>query len=108
MFLQGESWTLCDRSRAESYDLLCTRGNRRVYAEVKGTTSAGEQIIITHAEVEFARAHQQDMLLVVVSGIEVTTDENGHASAHGGTPTIRRNWAPEMSQLRPISYICTP
>ena len=105
--LEREGWVICDRSRTESYDLLCSRGERRVYAEVKGTASAGDQIIITHAEVEFAREHQQGMLLVVVSGIEVIQDESGGVSANGGTPTVFREWAPQTSQLRAISYGCT-
>ena len=90
--LREEGWAVEDKSSTESYDLLCTRGDQRVYAEVKGTKSTGEQIIITHPEVEFAREHQQDMRLVVVSGIEVTGDGNGGVSARGGTPTIRRGW----------------
>jgi hypothetical protein len=105
--LEREGWVIFDRSRTESYDLLCSRGDQRVYAEVKGTTTSGQQIIITHAEVEFAREHQQEMLLVVVSGIEVIQDESGRVSADGGTAITFREWAPQASQLRPISYICT-
>jgi len=105
--LREEGWVVENKSSTESYDLLCSRGNRRAYAEVKGTATCGEQIRITHAEVEFAREHQQGMLLVVVSGIEVIGDGSGGVSARGGTPTIRRGWAPQPSQLRPISYICT-
>ncbi len=104
--LQKEGWTVADKSGTESYDLLCSRGKCRVYAEVKGTTTAGDQIIITYPEVEFAKTHQQDMLLVVVSEIEVIPDESGRVSARGGRSTIRRGWAPEPSQLRPVSYIC--
>jgi hypothetical protein len=75
---------------------------------VKGTTSRdAEQIIITRKEVQFAREHQPDMLLVVVSGIEVGRDERGNVSARAGTASLRWNWAPEESQLRATAYFCT-
>jgi hypothetical protein len=104
--LRSEGWSIADRSSHESYDLLCSREGRQVYAEVKGTSGGDNQIIITFREVEFAREHRQDMLLVVVSGIEIRRDENGNVSAHGGRPSLHWGWAPEESQLRPLAYLC--
>ena len=62
VLLARQGWVICDRSRNESYDLLCRRGDQRVYTEVKGTTTCGEQIIITHAEVECEGASTGDAL----------------------------------------------
>jgi Domain of unknown function (DUF3883) len=105
--LRSQGWFVDDRSRYESYDLLCSRGGREVYAEVKGSSEGDSQIIITNREVEFAREHRQHMLLLVVSDIEIRRDADGNVSAHGGTPHLHWEWAPEESQLRPIAYTCT-
>ncbi|MFD8758875.1 protein NO VEIN domain-containing protein [Streptomyces mirabilis] len=40
------------RRRQESFDLLLTREGKRLHVEVKGTTSAGLDVILTRAEVE--------------------------------------------------------
>jgi hypothetical protein len=104
--LEDEGWEIRDVSAWESFDLLCIREQAHAYAEVKGTIGAGERIILTRAEVEFARAHRSAMMLVVVSDIELRRDDTGQVIACKGVPEIYRSWAPEPSQLEPIAYFC--
>jgi hypothetical protein len=104
--LRSQGWSVEDRSSYESYDLFCSRDDRQVYAEVKGSSRGDGQIIITYGEAEFAREHREEMLLLVVSDIEIRRNAHGGVSALGGTPHFYWEWAPEESQLRPIAYIC--
>jgi hypothetical protein len=102
--LKAEGWEVHDVSASESFDILCLRGDTRRFAEVKGTIGAGEQIILTANEVAFATAHQANMILVVVAGIELQRDHAGRIVASKGGPTLYRSWAPVAADLAPIAY----
>lgn len=104
--LEAEGWNVTDMSAFESFDLLCRRNDAKAYAEVKGTIGAGERVIVTRAEVEFARAHEGSMVLVVVSNMELSRNEEGRLIASNGLPAIHRNWVPQPSDLDPIAYTC--
>lgn len=52
-----------DRHVGNSFDLLATRGDERLYVEVKGTSTSGEQVILTKNEVAHARANKAVMVL---------------------------------------------
>src|SRR5262249_29632608 len=47
------------------YDLHCTRGHEVLYVEVKGTTTNGEEVLLTPNEVDFARQNAARMVLFV-------------------------------------------
>lgn len=102
--LEAEGWKVHNVSTSESFDLLCVRGDTRQFVEVKGTIGAGDQIILTAKEVVFAAAHQADMLLVVVAGIELQRDHAVQIIASKGSPIFYRNWAPVAADLAPIAY----
>lgn len=51
------------------YDLHCTRGNEVECAEVKGTSSAVEQFVITANEIEKAAVDKQFILHIVVNAL---------------------------------------
>ena len=104
--LLADGYDVKDVSAFESFDLLCTRTGSLVHVEVKGTIGAGEQIILTRGEVEFALANRATMILVVVSHIELERDEGGRIIACNGVPVVYREWAPAPSQLEPIAYMC--
>jgi hypothetical protein len=99
-------WLVEDVSATSSFDLLCTKGRDRRYVEVKGTTGAGEQIILTQRELEFARRNRSDMSLAVISGIELKNGKTDQAAASGGYLRVIDGWAPEPAQVTPISYMC--
>lgn len=104
-WLEGEGWTVQDRSASESYDFLARRDGASLFVEVKGTTGDGSSIQLTRLEVEFALAHQATMALAVVSGIRVAKVD-GRIGAAGGGLLVRHPWAPDLGSLRPISYTC--
>lgn len=102
--LVSQGWQVEDVSTVQSYDLQIRRGADVGYVEVKGTTGAGGEVQITAAEVEFARAHQSNMRLIIVSGIKLILDESGDATATGGNIRSIERWAPKRVDLKPISF----
>ena len=103
--LELDGWTVTDVSARRSYDLHCVRSADIRFVEVKGTTGAGEAILLTSAEVAFASLNRSEMMLVVVTGIRLA--QNGdEPQATGGTPRSVCCWAPEPGDLSPISYSC--
>lgn len=104
-WLAGEGWTVSDHTATDSYDLFCSRAGESAYVEVKGTTGAGDAVIVTRAEVQFALEHRDEMILVVVAGIELGQGVEGLV-ASGGVLAVRRRWAPDPNDLRPISFVC--
>jgi hypothetical protein len=87
-----------DVSACRSYDLHCTNGQNEVRVEVKGTTGAGEVIILTRNEVAHAREQKSCMALVVVSDIRIARRENAWL-AEGGSLRVTRPWAIDDSKL---------
>jgi hypothetical protein len=61
------NWDARDVSKNHSFDFECTRGREILRVEVKGTTSSGEEIVLTKNEVELAR--QPGYALFVVAEI---------------------------------------
>lgn len=99
-------WHVEDVSAISCFDLLCTTGNQRRYVEVKGTTGPGDQIILTHTEVNFAQQNRSEMILVVVSEIQLQRRRSTELAATGGRVRIVDGWAPATADIIPISYIC--
>lgn len=102
-WLVGEGWRVSDRSATHSYDLFCSRAREVAYVEVKGTRGDGGAILLTRNEVEFAAAHRDEMMLVVVAGIRLS--RGGGAS--GGMIIVHNRWAPRPEGLRPLAFLCT-
>ncbi len=85
------------------YDLRCCRGKEIVFVEVKGTSTGGDQILLTPNEVDFARQNQNRMTLFVVHGIQVEgTAQN--PSVSGGMVRIIQNWKPDEDALVAVGY----
>lgn len=94
-----------DVSLTESFDLRCVRNGEEFHVEVKGTSSAGERVVLTRNEVAHARDWYPRVVLVVVCGIGVTT--RGDApKASGGSPRVIDPWELLDSALEPVSYEC--
>ncbi|WP_198033363.1 MULTISPECIES: MrcB family domain-containing protein [Actinomycetes] len=102
-FFQAQGWTVKDVGARESYDLLLTRVGRKMRAEVKGTASAGLDVILTRAEVQKQRQYYPDNALVVVHSI--TLERTGKKPvASGGTLHCTSPWSVEEDDLTVISY----
>lgn len=84
------------------YDLRCSRGNDVLHVEVKGTTTAGDQILLTPNEVSFVSKHSSSMALFVVSYVRVSLD--GEPLVSGGTEIEIRPWTIQNNHLEPIGY----
>lgn len=100
---EAQGWKVKDVGDKESFDLLLTRGEGRLHVEVKGTTSAGLEVILTRAEVEKQRKHYPHNALVVVHSIEL--DRSGETPAtSGGVLHSTSPWVVEDEDLTVISY----
>ncbi|WP_409059141.1 protein NO VEIN domain-containing protein [Streptomyces sp. SYP-A7185] len=102
-YFEAQGWNVKDVGNRESFDLLLTRGERRLHVEVKGTTSAGLEVILTRAEVEKQRKYYPVNALVVVHSIEL--DRTGEEPAtSGGVLHCTSPWVVEDVDLTVISY----
>jgi hypothetical protein len=102
-YLRKAGYTVRDVGAVESYDLDATRSGEHLYVEVKGTTSHGEEIILTKREVELINMEYPDTMLIVVSNIRL--DRSGTTpQTSGGTLQATHPWLIEQTRLTPISY----
>ncbi len=81
-YLRADGWTVRDVGATESYDLHCKREGEVLLVEVKGTTTAGESIVLTPNEVRLHREKDNTMLAVVTA--VVLAEKEGAAVATGG------------------------
>ncbi|WP_406007628.1 DUF3578 domain-containing protein [Streptomyces sp. NBC_00637] len=100
---RAQGWSVKDVGARESFDLLLSRGDERCRVEVKGTTSAGTDVILTRAEVEKQREYHPNNALVVVHSIQL--DRTGSEPAtSGGVLHCTSPWVVEDEDLTVISY----
>lgn len=88
---------------SEPYDLLCTKGRTKLHVEVKGTTGAGHQVILTRNEVHHANDPKVTSVLAVVSNIKISL-RGKKPRANGGDLYIERPFRPTEASLNPICY----
>lgn len=104
--LESEGWSVTDMSLSESYDLLGKRDVELCHVEVKGTVGSGERVIVTRAEVAFARRNPGTMRLAVVSEIMLVPGGAKALVAEGGRLRMIAPWMPEDMDLEAISFFC--
>lgn len=102
-YLDAQGFAVRDVGAVESYDLDATRPGERLYVEVKGTTSAGDEVILTRNEVRLNARHYPDTMLIVVSGIELDR-RTDPPRAHGGRMRVVHPWAVAGEDLTALSY----
>ncbi|MFE7372942.1 MrcB family domain-containing protein [Streptomyces anulatus] len=100
---EAQGWVVKDVGDRESFDLLLNKGERQLHVEVKGTTSAGREVILTRSEVEKQRKYHPNNALVVVHsiGLDRTSPE---PVASGGVLHCTSPWVIEAEDLKVISY----
>jgi hypothetical protein len=101
--LRGQGWDVADVSSDESFDFKCTRRDEELFVEVKGTTSLGEQVVLTRNEVNLHRERLPHNALAVVSLIELRQDA-GAWTAAGGELRFITPWEIEEDALRPLTF----
>ncbi|MFK0098961.1 MrcB family domain-containing protein [Streptomyces sp. NPDC091040] len=100
---KAQGWTVKDVGAKESFDLLLKKEGRQLHVEVKGTTSAGLEVILTRAEVEKQRTYHPDNALVVVHSIELDRTGTEPVTA-GGVLHCTSPWVVAEEDLTVISY----
>jgi Protein NO VEIN, C-terminal len=103
-YFAARCYSVRDVSRTCSFDLLCCSADTELRVEVKGTTSLGEQIVLTKREVE--EASMPGYVLFVVSEI-LLASEGGSVVAGGGQCRVIPLWRQEKHILKPIAYSVT-
>ena len=91
-----------DVGATESYDLHCESGAKKLFVEVKGTTSAGETVILTRNEVALHKREFPNNALIVCSKIALTKGDPPVAS--GGELRIWEPWSIDNDALRALGY----
>ncbi len=87
------------------YDAIATRGTETRYLEAKGTTTAGDTVIVTRNEVAWARTHPDQCVIGIWAGIRFTPD--GEVDPEQGTFTVHP-WNPDTGTLTPRDHDWRP
>jgi hypothetical protein len=102
-YLVAQGWEVDDTSASSPYDFYCVNESAELYVEVKGTTSAGETIVLTRNEVDHHQEVWPNNALALVTGIQLSGDEGNDAS--GGTLRFVCPWTIEPARLTVVSYL---
>jgi len=92
-----------DVGATESYDLDARKPGERLYVEVKGTVSVGDEVILTRNEVALHREAYPSNMLAVVHGI-LLDSHSRTPTASGGHLRITSPWKVEDTDLTALSY----
>ncbi|MFE3758019.1 MrcB family domain-containing protein [Nocardia tengchongensis] len=102
-YFRDAGYSVKDTGATNPYDLLLAKEPETLYVEVKGTTSLGEEVILTRGEVEHHRTHYPNNALVVVHSIVL--DRSGPTPvASGGELVVIREWDITDDALTPVSF----
>lgn len=99
-------WVVTDvRHSKFGYDALAVKGDEKVYLEAKGTVTSGLSVIVSPAEVEFARRHPGQCVIGILSDVAVSAE--GEVDPASGTFAML-DWRPDQGTLRPRGYDWAP
>ena len=102
-WLEGEGFSVLDKSANSSFDFQATRNGDVVKVEVKGTTSAAcDDFIMTTNEIALHTSEVGKTALVLVSGIALHRGEN--CTASGGKCDPHMFWDIGDWKLEPMAY----
>ena len=102
-FKSTNNWeTIKDTGDKESYDLLLTNKNKKMYVEVKGTQSSGDKVFLSKNEVIVQKKFYPNNALVIVSSIKLEKGEEPKAS--GGIIKIISPWKIMNSHLTAMAF----
>jgi hypothetical protein len=100
---RAEGWlNVTDVGSVASYDLTMVRDGQLHIVEVKGTTSIGTSILLTHNEVQVQRAYFPNNCLFMVSEIVLSRGDIPFAS--GGKVLIDQPWDILEEHISPLTY----
>ncbi|MGW0606222.1 MrcB family domain-containing protein [Streptomyces sp. NPDC002640] len=102
-YFEAQGWKVEDVGANRPYDLHLSRGDEVLHVEVKGTTSLGQAVVLTRAEVEVQRKFAPHNALVIVHSIRLDRSGEG-VTAEGGVLHCTSPWEIDQPDLTPISY----
>ena len=103
-YFEALGYAVEDHSAQASYDLLAVKPGERVWVEVKGTRGDGSSVLLTANEVEHARLHYPQVVLVVVKGIEVR--KAPEPEVRGGEIVPYWRWDVDAHPRTPTAFRC--
>ena len=96
-------YTVKDVGLTHSFDLDARIGAARLFVEVKGTVSAGEEVVLTRNEVLLHQKDPASSMLAIVS--RIVLDRTGMVpTAWGGQLRTIHPWVLRDSDLTPLSH----
>jgi hypothetical protein len=101
-FFKREGYSVEDKSRTESYDLLCIKNGINLFVEVKGTRSRGDSIALTAGEVNHVKRNANNSALLVVHSVRIRGGRKPKAS--GGSGFLLEPWNIDSAELKPRAY----
>jgi len=102
-WLIAEGFKVKDVGAFQPYDLDARRPDERLYVEVKGTTSMGDEVILTKGEVDLHRRHYPHTMIILVHGIMLDRSTTPPMASDGKLKVIRP-WEISDKALTPIAY----
>jgi predicted RNA-binding protein with PUA-like domain len=100
-YFRSLSFDVADVSSMMPYDLRCERPNRRLFVEVKGTTTMGKEVLLTPREVDFARKNKKHMALFVLHSIKLSR-RRGRQVPYGGEQVVVKPWNVDSGSIKPL------
>jgi len=102
-FRATKKWdSIKDTGATESFDLLLSNKDSKMYVEVKGTQSSGERVFLSKNEVNVQKQYYPNNALVIVSAIKLTKGEVPTATE--GEIRVISPWMVEDSDLTAMAY----
>ena len=98
---EEDGWDVEDLRYGNPFDAKATKDGEVIYLEAKGTTTAGERVIVTRNEVAFAREHPGECVIGIVAGIQL--DGAGNVDRSSGELRLY-TWEPDEDDLVPLDY----
>lgn len=101
---EERGWKVRRAADTKPYDLELVRPGEKLTVAVKGTTSSGDQLIVTQGEVLHHRRAHPSNALIVVHDIRLDTSSDP-PTASGGILEETSPWELAPESLTPISYV---
>jgi hypothetical protein len=97
---EEKGYKVTDTSKNHPYDYLLEKDGKESFAEVKGTQSEGNKIILSQGEINFAKEHPGKWNLFIWHNIHI---EKKDKSASGGTGNVLDSHTLNDAKLTSIS-----
>lgn len=101
---ENRGWKVYDKSSTKPYDLLAVKGHQKKFIEVKGTKGEGESIILTHGEVNHAKANPKESVLVVIGRIKIKNKQDNWVGVYGELIFIKEPWIIHDQSLKATQF----